>query len=127
MHLVNGELGRALLHFLRRRAVIRDADGLRVRGLQLAWHRHLLMHLLSLSRRGALGRGERASVESLRRLALASSLLLLLNLDLLLLLLLLLLHDVGVVVERLVEFELLHLFAILNLLVLGDALLRQLL
>ena len=85
------------------------------------------MHLLSLSRSGALGRGERASVESLRRLTLASSLLLLLNLDLLLLLLLLLLHDVGVVVERLVEFELLHLFAILNLLVLGDALLRQLL
>lgn len=40
-----------------------------------------------------------------------------------LLLLLLLLHDVRVVVERLVELELLHLFAILDLLVLWDALL----
>ena len=62
-------------------------------------------------------------MESLRRLALASSLLLLLNLDLLLLLLLLLLHDVRVVVERLVKLELLHLFAVLDFLVLGNTLL----
>ena len=40
-----------------------------------------------------------------------------------LLLLLLLLHDVRVVVERLVELELLHLLAILDLLVLRYALL----
>ena len=87
------------------------------------------MHLLPLSCRGALTRCKSASMEPLRCLALASALqlllLLLMDLELLLqlLLLLLLLHDVGVVVERLVELELLHLLAILDLLVLRDALL----
>ena len=40
---------------------------------------------------------------------------------------LLLLNEIGVVVERLIEFQLLHLLSILDLLVLGDAILGELL
>ena len=45
----------------------------------------------------------------------------------LLLLLLFLLHQVRIVIQCLVEFQLLHLFSILDLLILGNTVLRQLL